>query len=195
MLNEIFKDCKYYEELYEVSNYGRVRNKKTKKFLTQHDNGNGYLFVCLWVNNKSKREYVHRLVALTFIPNPDNKPTVNHKDEDKQNNYVENLEWMTYKENNNYRTHIERSVSTMKEKGHYNKYSERMKNNNPNHGQWTYGDNAYARKVICDGIVFDSIKACAEYYGVNYGTFRGYMCDDSRKPQYFKDKGLSYYKN
>ena len=110
MLDEVFKDCKYYEELYEVSNYGRVRNKKTKNFITQHDNGKGYLFVTLWKNNKGKREYVHRLVALAFIPNPDKKPTVNHKDEDKQNNYVENLEWMTYKENNNYRTHNERSL-------------------------------------------------------------------------------------
>ena len=102
---------------------------------------------------------------------------------------------MTYKENNNYRTHNERSLQTRIKSGAFEKMRERMKNNNPNHGQWTYGDNAYARKVICDGIVFDSIKECAEYYGVNYGTFRRYMCDDSRKPQYFKDKGLSYYKN
>lgn len=195
MLEEIFKDCKYYEELYEVSNYGRVRNKKTKRFLTQHDNGKGYLFVSLWKNNKGKREYVHRLVALAFIPNPDKKPTVNHKDEDKQNNYVENLEWMTYKENNNYRTHNERSMQTRIENGTFEKMCERMKNNNPNQGQFTYRKNAYARKVICDGVVFNSIKECAEYYGVGYGTFRWYMCDDSRKPQYFKDKGLSYYKD
>lgn len=195
MLDEVFKDCKYYEGLYEVSNYGRVRNKKTKIFLTQHDNGKGYLFVQLWRNNKGKREYVHRLVALAFISNPDKKPTVNHKDEDKQNNYVENLEWMTYKENNNYRTHNERSMQTRIQNGTFDKMRERMKNDNPNHGQWIYRKNAYARKVICDGIVFDSIKECAEYYGVNYGTFRGYMCDDSRKPQYFKDKGLSYYKD
>ncbi len=195
MLDEVFRDCKYYEELYEVSNYGRVRNKRTKRFLTQHDNGKGYLFVQLWRNNKGKREYVHRLVALAFIPNPDKKPTVNHKDEDKQNNYVENLEWMTYKENNNYRTHTERSMQTRIENGTFEKMSERMKNDNPNKGQWTYRKNGYARKVICDGVVFDSIKECAEYYGVGYGTFRWYMCDDSRKPQYFKDKGLSYYKD
>lgn len=195
MLEEIFKDCRYYEELYEVSNYGRVRNKKTKRFLTQHDNGKGYLFVSLWRNNKGKREYVHRLVALAFIPNPDKKPTVNHKDEDKQNNYVENLEWMTYKENNNYRTHNERSMQTRIENGTFEKMRERMKKDNPNKGQFTYRKNSYARKVICDGIVFDSIKECAEYYGIGYGTFRRYMCDDSRKPQYFKDKGLSYYKD
>lgn len=195
MLDEIFKDCKYYEGLYKISNYGRVWSIRKAKFVSQHDNGHGYLHVGLYKDGKCKNEYVHRLVALTFIPNHDNLPQVNHKDEDSQNNYVENLEWCDCKYNNNYRTHIERSIQTRIENGTYERMRERMKSNNPNKGQYTYGKNGYARKVICDGIVFDSIKECAEYYGVPYGTFRGYMCDDSRKPQYFKDKGLSYYKD
>ena len=112
MLEEVFKDCKYYEELYEVSNYGRVRNKKTKRFLTQHDNGNGYLFVQLWRNNKGKREYVHRLVALAFIPNPDNKKEVNHINSIRTDNFVENLEWVTRKEN----------IDHASKEGHRSKY-------------------------------------------------------------------------
>ena len=99
MLEEVFKDCKYYEELYEVSNYGRVRNKKTKKFITQHDNGKGYLFVTLWKNNKGKREYVHRLVAEIFLPKVEGKDLVNHIDGNTHNFNVKNLEWVNAKEN------------------------------------------------------------------------------------------------
>lgn len=108
MINEVWKPVKYYEGLYEISNYGRVKsiervtqdkNGKNKvvheKYITQHDNGRGYLFVSLWKDNKEKKEYVHRLVAITFIPNPEKLPQVNHIDEDKQNNYVDNLEWCT----------------------------------------------------------------------------------------------------
>ena len=191
MKDEIWKDIAYYEESYQISNYGRVRNKKTNKYKAQHDNGKGYLTVDLWKNNKGKKEYVHRLVALAFIPNPDKLPQVNHKDEDKQNNYVENLEWCTAKYNNNYGNHTSNMVKTCRENGVYEKTRERMINNNPNVGQWTYGKNNNARKVICDGKVFDCIKECAEYYGINYGTFRGYLCN--YMPKRFRELGLSYF--
>ena len=98
---------------YEVSNTGKVRSLNygrtgKAKTLEQADNGKGYLFVNLYKNRKCKKYYVHRLVATMFIPNTENKPTVNHKDENKTNNHVENLEWADMKEQVNYGTRTER---------------------------------------------------------------------------------------
>lgn len=105
-MEEIWKDCKYYEDLYEISNLGRVRSKRTNTIIAQHSNGSGYMAVSLYLepdgrHGKCKREYVHRLVALTFIPNPDNKPQVDHIDTVRSNNEVSNLRWVTPSENNN----------------------------------------------------------------------------------------------
>lgn len=97
---EIFKDVIRFEKTYEVSNYGRVRNKKTGKFITPLYNHKGYLYVNLSYSHTGRvKWYIHRLVAFHFIPNPENKPQVNHIDGNKLNNYVENLEWCTDKEN------------------------------------------------------------------------------------------------
>jgi len=87
---------------YMVSTYGRVYSCKTNKFLTQTPNANGYNRVELCVDGKAKNVAVHRLVAEAFIENPCNLPIINHKDEDKQNNHVSNLEWCTHKYNSNY---------------------------------------------------------------------------------------------
>lgn len=105
-----------YEGLYSVSNLGRVKRDKSKcrngvcgvvdvpeKILMQTDT-KGYKFVGLSKDGKTKRVQVHRLVALTFIPNPNNLPMVNHKDESRDNNNVHNLEWCTGKYNSNYGT-------------------------------------------------------------------------------------------
>ena len=195
-MNEVWKDVVHYEGLYEVSNLGRVRNKQTQKIKAQTSNYNkttnkgGYLTVQLWKNNRSKREYVHRLVAMAFIPNPDHKPQVNHKDEIKTNNEVSNLEWVTCLENNNYGTHIERLVEANQNNGTYEAARERMTENNPNKGQFTRGRNGAARKVICDGVIYDCIKDCAEHYNINYGTFRGYL--STYMPKKFKALGLGY---
>lgn len=105
-INEIWKPIKGYEGLYEVSNFGRVKSlnynrtgeEKILKFLENKK----YLSVSLWKNKKYKQYKVHRLVAITFIPNPDNKPYVNHLDCDPSNNNVNNLEWCTQKENMQY---------------------------------------------------------------------------------------------
>jgi len=85
---------------YEVSNTGKVRNKATKYELKQFDNGQGYKTVAIWVENNTKRKkfYVHRLIALSFIKNIENKRYVNHKDGNKSNNNAENLEWCTCSE-------------------------------------------------------------------------------------------------
>ena len=84
---------------YEVSTYGRIRNmKKAKRIIKQHDNGKEYLFVRLCKNGKYKNCSVHRLVANAFIPNPHNYSDVNHKDKNRQNNHVDNLEWLPHDE-------------------------------------------------------------------------------------------------
>ena len=109
---EIWKDIEGYEGIYQVSNLGRVKRyyKNSKeKLLKLQLHRTGYLRVILCKEGRMKTCRVHRLVAKAFIPNPDNKPEVNHKDEDKTNNKVENLEWMTRRENINYGTRNERS--------------------------------------------------------------------------------------
>ena len=94
---------------YEVSDDGQVRTIATGHIKSQKTDRYGYKVVCLSVN-RNKRIYatVHRLVALAFIPNPNGYPQVNHKDENKTNNKVENLEWCDAKYNTNYGTGIER---------------------------------------------------------------------------------------
>lgn len=84
---------------YSVSNYGDVKNNRTGKLMKPRKNEKGYLRIGLTTNGKQKCMRVHRLVAQAFIPNPENKPEVNHIDFDKENNCVNNLEWVTGKEN------------------------------------------------------------------------------------------------
>lgn len=83
---------------YLVSNDGLVFSEQSLSILTPFDN-NGYLAVDLFANTVKQRVLVHRMVAITFIPNPENKPFVNHVDGNKYNNNVENLEWCTPSEN------------------------------------------------------------------------------------------------
>ena len=104
-MKEIFKDIEGYEGLYQISNLGRVksfpRNGTYKKMrvLKQSKNTQGYWFVNLSKNNKQKGKVIHRLIAIHFIPNPTNKPYINHKDSDRGNYAISNLEWVTGSEN------------------------------------------------------------------------------------------------
>ena len=112
MIKEIWKDKKDYEGHYQVSNFGRVKSIKFGKeriLKLRTDKKTGYLHVVLCKDGKAKAFTVHRLVAEAFLPNPHNYPCVNHKDENKQNNNVSNLEWCTYKYNSNYGTAIQRT--------------------------------------------------------------------------------------
>lgn len=105
--DEIWKDVQGYEGRYQVSNFGRVRSlgipyHKGKILKPFFDSKGNYLFIGLHKNKKVEQTYIHRLVAQTFIPNPDNLPQVNHKNEVKTDNSVDNLEWCTCKYNSNY---------------------------------------------------------------------------------------------
>ena len=112
---EIFKEIKNYEGLYQVSNLGQIlslnyyRSGKPKLLKPGKDK-KGYLLVNLYKNRKRKSYKIHQLVAEHFIPNPDNLPEINHIDEDKTNNRVDNLEWKSHKDNCNHGTRNERIV-------------------------------------------------------------------------------------
>ena len=90
-MKEIWKDIEGYEGLYQVSNFGRVKNIRRNKELYYIHTNKKYLCVRLCKNGKKKYYLVHRLVAETYIPNPNNYPIVNHKDENKLNNNLDNL--------------------------------------------------------------------------------------------------------
>lgn len=94
---------------YEISNYGRIRSylRKSPIILKPNSRPNGYLKVDLYRGGTSYTKSIHRLVAETFIPNPTGLPVVNHKDENRFNNRVDNLEWCTHEYNNNYGSHSE----------------------------------------------------------------------------------------
>ena len=112
MNNEVWKDIINYEGHYQVSNQGRVKSLKQGKerILKARKLPSGYLQVDLYKNGEYKHYTVHRLVAKAFIPNPNNLPDVNHKDEDKTNNNLSNIEWCDRKYNSNYGTRIQRIV-------------------------------------------------------------------------------------
>lgn len=119
-MKEVWKDVIGYEEIYEINNKGEVRNKIRMRMVKARGDKDGYLRVHLNKDGKQKLFGVHRLVATNFIPNPNNYPQVNHKDENKQNNNVENLEWCTFEYNNSYGTKNERiAKSHCKKVGRY----------------------------------------------------------------------------
>lgn len=122
---EEWRDIKVYEGLYQVSNYGRVKSLeryekcgnfirvRKEKILKQKLNLYGYLEVGLCKNAITKYFKVHRLVAESFISNPNNYPQVNHKDENKENNCVDNLEWCDCSYNINYGTRSEKCAEKL----------------------------------------------------------------------------------
>lgn len=156
-----------YTGVYQVSNLGRVRSldrinsngRRVKgKMLNPKPNNHGYISVDLYLSEekKSNKFGVHRLVATAFIPNPDNLPVINHKDENPLNNCVDNLEWCTVQYNTQYSSH---KIS----KGLKGKTSGE---NNPMYGR-TGNKNPRAKKVICVETkqTFDCIRQAQEWLG------------------------------
>ena len=171
---EIWKDIENYEGLYQVSNLGRVRSLERdvyysngiishlkEKILVPVLDKDGYQIVSLYKNRKLKTMKVHRLVAMAFIPNPENKPQINHKDEVKNNNVVENLEWCTSKYNALYGTRIQRCVQ--------NRKSQKL------------GNHPRAKPVFCEELnkTFDCAKRVEEELGI-WGTSIGKACKGER---------------
>lgn len=126
MAEELWAEVKGYDGRYIVSNFGNVKSVERdvlgKNNIVKHHKGKdlkqffrhrGYHTVYLTKCGKTKKYYVHRLVAEAFIPNPGNLPQINHKDENKINNYVENLEWCTAQYNALYGTRLERRSKTL----------------------------------------------------------------------------------
>ena len=160
---ENWKDIKGYEGFYQVSNLGRVRSLARdiyrqngtfyhhveEKILASNLDGCGYPLVHLCKNGKMKNMLVHRLVATAFIENPENKPQVNHKNEIKTDNSVENLEWCTSFYNNHYGTRTARAVQ--------------------NHKYPKLGDSPRAKAVFCEELnkTFDCAKRVEEELGID----------------------------
>lgn len=103
--SEEWRDVPGYEGRYQVSDMGRMRGRH-QAILRPFRNHNGYLIATLLCNGEKRRTGVHRLVAQAFIPNPDGKPQINHKDGNKENNAPTNLEWVTCSENNLHRRRV-----------------------------------------------------------------------------------------
>lgn len=164
-MEEIWKDIEGYEGKYEVSNLGNVRSLNYRgsgkvKLLKQIPDKDEYKTIQLCKNGKIKTYKVHRLVAIAFIPNPDNLPIINHKDEDKTNNNVNNLEWCTIAYNNNYGTKKERLSESLRGKNHPN-YGKKGKDANGSKPILMYDkEGNFIRR-------FDCIRDANEYFGKN----------------------------
>ena len=183
---EIWKDIQGYEGIYQVSSHGRVKSLNYNKtglegILNPNNNGKGYLQVYLTKNKKSKKVLIHRLVAQAFLYKPIDKNYVNHKDGNKSNNNVNNLEWCTRSENQQHAFDtglINKTKLSDTHKGerhwnygkHWNKEAK-DKMSKAHKGKQTGKNNPRARKVICitTGEVFDTLTEASLKYKIGNG--------------------------
>lgn len=130
-MKEEWRDIKGFEGKYMVSNLGIVKslnynNTGKEGILEGVDNGHGYLQVGLYKDGNREQPLVHVLVATAFLENPDNLPEVNHKNEDKTNNCVENLEWVSHEYNVNYGTRNKKISEKLKGKKHSEEHNKKL---------------------------------------------------------------------
>lgn len=175
---EVWKDIPNYEGLYQISNLGNVKSLKygKERLLKPVKDGSRYLQVKFYKNGNKKIYLVHRLVALAFLPNPDNLPCINHKDENSLNNMVENLEWCDAKYNCNYGTRNNRINKTKEiNNSYYVGVQNRKKNNSYN-----------IKPVIQytkDGVEINRFKSLSEasrQTNISDGSI-SYCCNDKLK--------------
>ena len=162
-MQEIWKPVKEYENLYMISNLGKVRSLdritrngrgdfiKKGKILTNINNNMGYEYVRLKDKNESKKFYIHRLVAQAFIPNPNNKKEVNHIDCNPLNNRVDNLEWVSHKENMAYMSKLGRSNKT-------GEWLEKIKQKNIDNGKSVLQIDPNTNEIINTFKTIQSVK-------------------------------------
>lgn len=161
---EEWREIEGYGGLYSVSNMGRVRKNITGRILKPR-NLNGYQRVALYgkvgepIGSRPTDYFIHRLVAEAFIPNLENKPQINHIDEDKSNNMVSNLEWCTALENSNHGTRTQRISEANKKK--------------------------IILKREYTEIMFDSVADCAEFFGIR-GSSMSYVLKNKSEYRGFK---------
>ena len=143
---------------YEVSNDGKVRGKRYGIVRKLHDNGYGYYVVSLWKGNTTKRKKVHRLVAEAFIPRESESLVVNHKNGNKHDNRVENLEWITQKENlrHAFVTGLKPITETQREA-----CRKTMKKVGVNHVRRVVSTDADGAETL-----YDSVKEAADAFGI-----------------------------
>lgn len=143
---------------YSINENGQVKNDITNQIKKPYLNKkNNYLYVDLWENNKSTKKTIHRLMAETFIPNTENKPTVDHKDGNRKNNSIDNLRWATYSEQNS----RFKTIGLRSEQIHVIKYHEERKKRGGGHLSWGH---------IIEEKIFDSITDTAKYFDLSVGS-------------------------
>lgn len=154
---------------FEVSIDGQIRNVNTKNTYKLYLNKNGYWQVCVSLGSRNNKKIfrVHKAVAETFIPNPDNKCTVNHIDGNKQNNVVNNLEWATYSENTQ---HAEQNGLTCHAKGTESPSSK-----------LSYDDIVYIRENYIPGDKKYGTRALGRKFDVHHETIRDVICNNTYK--------------
>lgn len=178
-MKEIWKDISGYEGEYQVSNLGNVRSLNYRRSgelkLLKQATTNGYKQITLSKNGKCKSYNVHRLVAIAFIPNPNNYKEVNHKDEDKSNNNVNNLEWCTREYNNNYGTKNERTKKKLSEsrKGKHHSEETKKKISESHKGE----NNPKSKPILM--------------YDKEGNFIRGFVCIADANEYFGKDRGCT----
>ena len=167
-MSEIWIPIEGYEGLYAVSSLGKVYSFHSKRLISPKKSKAGYLRVTLSKNNQQRVFAVHRLVALAFIPNPCLKPTVNHINEIKTDNRVENLEWATIAEQNVHGTRIERAKAHTNYRARKTDYKKVAQKHN------YLSDHMCGRKAVLvyegDNLVgrFSSLKELSKFLNCNY---------------------------
>ena len=175
---EIWKDIKEYEGLYQVSNKGRVKslnygNKGEEIIMEASTDKDGYKILGLRKEGKKKMKKVHRLVAEAFISNPNNLPQVNHMDEDKSNNKVDNLEWCDAEYNTNYGTHNERVSKTKT-----GKQIEKQRGKN----------NKRSKVIYYDGYIYYCARELSEHRGICRGNISCWLKGTKKMPEKYKGR-------
>ncbi len=176
---EFYPLLEWPEGYYEINKMGQIRNKNKHRLVKEHLHDDGYTFYTLKINGKTTMRYTHVLVAKQFIPNPENKPIINHIDEDKTNPCIDNLEWVTRNENIRHGTGISRA----------NLGKNKLMNEYDVHGK-------YIR-------TWKSIRICADFFDTlypnrsNISAIRSILSFNSRnntEKKVFANRVFMYYK-